>query len=98
MNSVFDVLQKPVVTERAANLKASNNQYVFRVSPDATKLTIKAAIEQLFKVHVEGVNTMLVRGKFRRMGANRGSYRSTWKKAIVTLKPGEEIKTVEESK
>ena len=97
MNSL-NIILKPLITERATNLKALSNQYVFRVASGATKHDIKAAIEQLFKVKVISVNTMHVHGKFRRMGASRGAYRPDWKKAIVSLKAGQEIRAGEESK
>jgi large subunit ribosomal protein L23 len=98
MNTFVSIIQKPLITERATNLKALSNQYVFRVAIGATKIDIKAAIEQLFKVTVLSVNTMHVHGKFRRMGAARGAYRPDWKKAIVTLKAGQEIRAGEEAK
>jgi large subunit ribosomal protein L23 len=98
MNSALSILQKPLITERATNLKADVNQYVFRVATGATKSDVKAAVEQLFKVQVLSVNTMHVRGKFRRMGAGRGAYRPDWKKAIVALKAGQEIRVGEELK
>ncbi len=98
MISALSIIQRPLITERATNLKAMANQYVFRVATGATKSDIKAAIEQLFKVQVLSVNTMRVHGKFRRMGAGRGAYRADWKKAIVALKPGQEIRAGEEAK
>lgn len=98
MNSFLSVIQKPLITERATNLKALSNQYVFRVATGATKSDIKAAVEQLFKVTVLSVNTMRVHGKFRRLGSARGAYRPDWKKAIVALKAGQEIRPGEESK
>lgn len=98
MDSFFSIIQKPLITERATSLKAVANQYVFRVATGATKSDIKTAIEQLFKVQVLAVNTMRVHGKFRRMGSSRGAYRPDWKKAIVTLKAGQEIRPGEESK
>ena len=76
MNSALSIIQRPLITERATNLKAIANQYVFRVASGATKSDIKAAIEQLFKVQVLSVNTMRVHGKFRRMGAGRGAYKA----------------------
>src|SRR5579864_3936839 len=92
----FSIIKRPLITERATNLKAQSNQYVFRVAPHATKRDIKAAVEQLFKVTVLGVNTMQVSGKFRRMGNAPGAYRPTWKKAIVKLPAGQEIKILDE--
>lgn len=98
MSSPLSIIQRPLITERATNLRADANQYVFRVSSSASKGDIKAAVEQIFKVKVTGVNTMNVRGKFRRMGAGRGAHRPDWKKAIVTLKAGQEIRVGEEAK
>jgi large subunit ribosomal protein L23 len=98
MSHLLQIIKKPLVTERATNLKALSNQYVFRVAPGASKGDIKRAIEDLFKVNVLKVRTMNVGGKFRRMGNNAGAYRPDWKKAIVSLKTGQEIKIAEEPK
>ncbi|SRR5258706_3041579 len=98
MSSALSIIQRPLITERATHLKATANQYVFRVASGASKRDIKLAIEQLFKVQVLSVNTMKVHGKFRKMGAARGAYRPDWKKAIVSLKPGQEIRPGEEAK
>ena len=87
------------MTERATNLKGQlANQYVFKVALGASKGDIKNAVEQLFKVKVVSVNTMHVKGKFRRLGGARGAYRSDWKKAIISLKEGQEIRAGEELK
>lgn len=96
MKSVFEIIERPVITERATQLKADGNQYVFRVAPSASKGDIRWAIEKLFKVNVTRVNTMQVSGKFRRMGAAPGAYRPRWKKAIVSVQKGQEIKILEE--
>ena len=98
MDSALNIIQRPLITERATNLKAIANQYVFRVASEATKHDIKAAVERLFKVQVLSVNTMRVPGKFRRLGSNRGAYRPDCKKAVVALKPGQEIRVGEELK
>jgi large subunit ribosomal protein L23 len=98
MNSFLNIIQKPLITERATSLKALSNQYVFRVASGATKHDIKVALQQLFKVEVLSVNTMRVHGKFRRMGSSRGAHRPDWKKAIVALKAGQEIRAGEEMK
>ena len=98
MENLLNIIQKPLITERATALKALSNQYVFRVASGASKSDIKAALEKLFKVDVLSVNTMRVHGKFRRMGSSRGAYRADWKKAIVTLKAGQEIRAGEEIK
>src|SRR5690242_9529073 len=97
MDHLLSIIKRPVVTERATNLKALANQYVFRVAPQASKRDIKLAIEKLFKVKVASVNTMRVAGKFRRMGAAPAGQRSDWKKAIIRLQAGQEIKVVEET-
>jgi len=97
MENLFSIIKRPLVTERATNLKTTLNQYVFRVAPDASKRDIQHAVEQLFKVNVLGVNTMHVRGKFRRMGNAPGSHRPGWKKAIVTVQKGQEIKVLEDN-
>ena len=96
MDNFYRILKRPLITERATALRAQANQYVFRVAPEASKLDIKRAVQDLFKVKVLHVNTMTVRGKFRRMGAAAGAYRPHWKKAIVTLPSGQEIKALEE--
>ena len=69
-------------------------KYTFRVSLKATKVQIRQAVEQIFKVKVQSVNTMRYEGKLKRMGRSEGR-RSDWKKAIVTLKPGESIELFE---
>src|SRR5882724_8991620 len=96
MDSLLNIIKRPVVTERTTNLKAQANQYVFRVAHNSNKQDIKRAVQTLFKVKVVSVNTMNVRGKFRRMGNARGAHRPDWKKAIITLQSGQEIKTLEE--
>lgn len=91
-----EIIKKPLVTEKAAMLKDKENKYVFAVAKDATKGQIKEAIQSLFKVEVAGIHTCVMPGKLKRMGAHSG-YRSDWKKAIVKVKPGQEIKIVEEA-
>jgi len=78
------------MTERSSLLRELNNEYVFEVDKSANKHTIKHAIQDLFKVKVVSVRTMVMPGKIRRMGRNEGKT-STWKKAIVRLQPGEVI-------
>lgn len=87
---VFQVLQSPHVSEKAAVVADLNNQYVFKVAVDATKTEIKKAVEQLFKVNVSKVSTLRVKGKVKR---NRHGFstRSTWKKAYVRLEQGQDI-------
>ena len=87
---VFQVLIGPHVSEKAAIAADINNQYVFRVAVDATKLEVKKAVEQLFKVNVADVTTLKVKGKVKR---NRFGYskKPTWKKAYVRLEQGHDI-------
>lgn len=97
MSHLLEIVKKPIITERATNLRADVNQYVFRVALGASKGDIKRAIEDLFKVEVKKVRTLRVQGKFRRSGNSPGAYRSDWKKAIVSVKAGQEIKIAEEA-
>jgi large subunit ribosomal protein L23 len=71
----------------------AENKYTFEVDMRANKTQIKDAVEEIFKVEVEKVNTSRVRGKLRRMGRHEG-YTSDWKKAVVTLKPGHSIEVL----
>jgi large subunit ribosomal protein L23 len=86
---LLEVLRRPIITEKSTAL-AGEGKYVFEVHPDANKLQIKEAVERAFNVEVAAVNTCWVKGKFRRVGRNRGRT-SPWKKAVVTLKPGYRI-------
>ena len=87
---VFQILMGPHVSERAAIVADANNQYVFKVALDATKEEIKHSVEQLFKVAVDDVKTLRVKGKTKR---NRfgSTTKPTWKKAYVRLAQGQEI-------
>ena len=87
---VFQVLLGPHVSEKAAIVADTANQYVFRVALDATKAEIRKSVEQLFKVKVGNVTTMKVKGKVKR---NRYGFstKPTWKKAYVRLEQGQEI-------
>jgi large subunit ribosomal protein L23 len=86
-----NIIRRPIVlTEKASLLRESANQVVFEVLRTANKVQIKDAVQTLFNVKVENVNTMLVRGKDRRMGRTYGKMQN-WKKAIVTLKQGDSI-------
>lgn len=84
------VLRRPLVTEKTTALKDDMNQVAFVVRKDATKPEIRRAVEELLGAQVTAVNTMIYRGKPKRVGRNVGR-RSNWKKAIVTLAPGEEV-------
>ena len=88
-----DILIRPIVTEKSTALM-EQGKYTFRVPLAATKIRIRQAVEQIFKVKVQAVNTMRYEGKLKRMGRTQGR-RSDWKKAVVTLKPGEAIELFE---
>ena len=85
------IIRRPIVlTEKANLLRDKNNQVVFEVARAANKIEIKDAVQKLFNVSVVAVNTMINRGKERRMGRGHAKTQN-WKKAIVTLKEGESI-------
>jgi large subunit ribosomal protein L23 len=86
---LYEVLRAPIVTEKAT-MASEHNQVVFRVAIDATKFEIKAAVEDLFKVKVEAVNTLRVKGKTKRFRGRIGK-RNDFKKAMVTLAEGQSI-------
>ena len=87
---LMQVLLAPTVSEKSTYVGEKHNQVVFRVVQDATKPEIKAAVELLFKVKVKGVQVSNVKGKEKRFGRFMGRRRN-WKKAYVSLMPGQEI-------
>jgi large subunit ribosomal protein L23 len=91
MNEPFDLIQTVRLTEKATLLSEKLNKYVFQVSPRANKLQIKAAVESLMKKKVVSVNTANYAGKKKRERRADFGRRPHWKKAIVTLAPGEKI-------
>ncbi len=90
----YEVLRRPLVTEKTT-LLTGHNKYVFEVALAANKLQIREAVEKAFSVHVEAVNTMHVRGKIKRMGRRSGGQQPDWKKAVVTLRAGDQIQLFE---
>jgi large subunit ribosomal protein L23 len=88
---IYDVLRRPVVTEKSAIMSDEQNQYVFEVSPDANKIQIKEAVEVIFEVDVLKVNTMVMPAKRGRRGRSWYVRSRQWKKAIVTLPPDQTI-------
>jgi large subunit ribosomal protein L23 len=94
MKGPYEVVLKPLLTEKGTRLKEEGNQYLFRVAKTSNKVEIKRAIEQLFKVTVVEVRTIHLRGKVKRLGRFQGR-RPDWKKAIATLKKGESIELYE---
>ena len=94
MKGPYEVIRKPLLTEKGTRLKEEGNQYLFRVAKTANKVEIKQAVEHLFKVTVLNVRTTRVRGKVKRLGRFQGR-RPDWKKAIATLKEGDSIELYE---
>ena len=88
--NVYQVLKRPILTEKT-DFQRDDNQYVFEVDRSANKLQIKEAVETHFDVRVQAVNTMIMKPKRRRMGRKMIVTRSAWKRAVVTLAPGEQI-------
>ena len=91
---LLQVLLAPQVSEKATAVADKNNQVIFKVAADATKPEIKAAVELLFKVEVDAVQVLNVKGKAKRRGSIQG-HRKGWKKAFVCLKAGQEIQFAE---
>jgi large subunit ribosomal protein L23 len=86
-----DVIKRPLyLTEKGAKLREEENKYTFEVDLDANKLQIKDAVETLFKVTVDDVHTLVMRGHMRRMGRTFAKT-CNWKKAIVTVREGDTI-------
>ena len=107
MRSPQSIIKRPLLTEKSARLRetggnaetpaegdAYSQKVVFEVARDANKIDVRKAVEQLFKVTVTDVRTLVVRGKVKRLGRFAGQ-RPSWKKAFVTLKPGDNIEFFE---
>ncbi len=92
----YEVLRRPVITEKNTMLNAEG-KYIFEVARDANKMDVKRAVEEIFNVEVAKVNVINVHGKMRRSPGRRRTMGLTrsWKKAIVTLKPGHRIELYE---
>lgn len=88
--TIYEVIKRPIVTEKAVGKKDAERTLCFAVHSDANKTLVKAAVEQLFKVKVAEVRTTNQVGKLRRRGKFSG-YRSDWKKAYVVLKTGQKM-------
>lgn len=88
--NVYEVIVRPIVTEKAVGKKEAEETLCFEVARDATKTQIRSAVQKIFKVKVADVQTSNTLGKLRRRGRFTG-YRPDWKKAWVRLKPGEKM-------
>jgi large subunit ribosomal protein L23 len=86
----FQIIRRPIITEKGLAVKETQHTVVFEVAPAATKTQIKEAVQQIFKVKVDSVRTAQFHGKMRRRGRAEG-YRRDWKKAYVKLAPGEKM-------
>jgi len=97
MTTIYEVLRRPIVTEKSNYQTDKLNQVVFEVADNATKAMIKEAVEKIFEVKVTRVNVMVMPKKTKVAGANRSkiSRRQMYKKAIVSLAPGDSIKIFE---
>ncbi|HUQ93155.1 MAG TPA: 50S ribosomal protein L23 [Bryobacteraceae bacterium] len=86
----FEVIRRPIVTEKGVAKKDDENTLCFEVTAEANKVQIKTAVEKIFKVKVADVRTAIFEGKLRRRGRYSG-YRTDWKKAYVRLKAGQKM-------
>lgn len=94
MIQYYDMIKRPVVTEKTNDQKDLNNQVTFEVDPRANRIEIKRAVEAIFNVKVAEVRTMNIKGKIKRRGRILGK-RKDWKKAVVSLMPGQSIEFFE---
>ena len=94
MEDAYKIIKRPLITEKSTIQKEMDNQLAFEVDRRANKIEIKKAVERIFKVQVENVRTMNYQGKQKRLGRTVGR-RPHWKKAVVTLKPGQKIEFFE---
>ena len=94
MGNAYRIIRRPLITEKSTLQKELHNQLAFEVDRRANKIEIKKAVEKIFRVQVQDVRTMNYEGKRKRLGRTEGR-RPHWKKAIVTLKPGEKIEFFE---
>ena len=89
------IIRKVLITEKGTAMRETLRQYFFEVARDANKIEIKRAVEAVFHVKVDSVQTMQLQGKLKRQGRTAGR-RNDWKKAIVTLKPDQKIELFEQ--
>lgn len=90
MRSVYDVIRRPIISEKSTALAEVGNRYAFEVATQANKQEIRAAVQSLFNVKVLKVHTLVMHGKVKRVGRFE-SKRPNWKKALVTLAEGQKI-------
>ena len=95
MKNARSIIIKPLVTEKGSQVREAQNKYLFSVAVTANKIEIKRAVEEIFNVKVKSVKTATVHGKVKRLGVYSGK-RPDWKKAVVTLEPGQTIDLFEQ--
>jgi large subunit ribosomal protein L23 len=89
----YQIVRKPLITEKASDAQLDRNAYTFRVPLEANKVEIRGAVEKLFDVQVKSVNTLRTKPKWRRRGRSYGQTQ-VWKKAIVVLQEGQTIELI----
>ncbi len=94
MMDLYAVIKRPLITEKSTIVRDEGNQYIFEVDRRANKVEVRKAIETIFKVKVLDVRTMNILGKKKRQGRTVGK-KSDWKKAVVTVAPGQAIEVFE---
>jgi large subunit ribosomal protein L23 len=91
ISNISSIIRSPLVTEKSTR-QAIARQYIFEVAANANKIEIRKAIEKTYNVKVSHINTLIIKGKKKRIRYNQPGMTSNWKKAVVTLKAGSEIK------
>ncbi|MCP4652439.1 MAG: 50S ribosomal protein L23 [Candidatus Omnitrophica bacterium] len=91
MKSIYSVIKAPLVTEKSSR-HSVYRKYSFLVSNDSNKVEIKRSIEKIYKVKVDKISSMIIKGKIKKIKWNQPGKTVNWKKAVITLKPGFEIK------
>jgi len=91
LKSVYTVIKSPLVTEKSTSLNAQN-KYTFRIDKRSNKIEVRRAIEIIYKVKVAAVNIINMKGKLKRMRVGQEGKTASWKKALVTLRKGDQIK------
>lgn len=94
MRPAYEIIEAPLITEKSMTA-TEHGKYTFRVAKTANKIEIAKAVEEVFNVKVDSVNTMTVKGKKKRIGRHPEGKTADWKKAIVSLKPGNKIEIFE---
>lgn len=91
VKSIYSIIRSPLVTEKSTR-NSVLRQYVFRVAKDSNKIEIRNAIEKIYNVKVEKIRSAIIKGKTKKIRGNQAGKTTSWKKAVVTLKEGFDIK------